>query len=105
MMRMDRALRRGLSILLAQVMVFTSVDLPAFAATADTARVRNEAQTVDDAQLKEELRTMVKDEDHPDGVFGLAHTVFTLSEGEDGEISVASYRTGSDTWPGKRTQV
>lgn len=79
---MRKTLTRAISLLLAAVMVFTSVDLSAFAAEYDS-KMNLEAEN-----LKEELRNMVSDEEHPNGVFELAHTMITMSEGEDGTISV-----------------
>jgi hypothetical protein len=77
---MRKKLTRALSLFLAGVMTFTSVDLSAFAAEAD--------RNAQDEALKEELRNMVSDEEHPNGVFELGHTMITMSEGKDGIISV-----------------
>ena len=79
---MRKTITRAISLVLAAVMVFTSVDLSAFAAEYDS-KMNLEAEN-----LKEELRNMVSDEEHPNGVFELAHTMITMSEGEDGTISV-----------------
>ena len=90
MRKMNRvwAVKRFICLLLSGAMIFTSFDVTAMAATEKYQSQEELKAEAEDRELREELKNMVKDEEHPDGVFALSKTVLNFSEGEDGIISV-----------------
>ncbi len=86
---MRKVLQKGLSIILAATMVFTSVDLTAFAKLPSDkeSEITIFSDEEEDA-LKDTLREAVSDKNHPGGVFGFYETILNAKEGDELYISV-----------------
>ena len=98
-MGMKRNFKRALSLMLAATMTLTSVDLTAFAASADESLAGDvrvidvQADAAAEQELKDKLESSADPEEHPGGVFGFYETLLNATEGD--ELTISVVRQGS----------
>ena len=85
--------------MLAATMTLTSVDLTAFAASADESLAGDvrvidvQADAAAEQELKDKLESSADPEEHPGGVFGFYETLLNATEGD--ELTISVVRQGS----------
>ena len=85
--------------MLAATMTLTSVDLTAFAASADESLAGDvrvidvQADAAAEQELKDKLESSADPEEHPGGVFGILETLLNATEGD--ELTISVVRQGS----------